>query len=202
MSRDDGFDPELYEWMVGLPLYDASTCSRLPNERGVYFVVEASEQLRIGRESKRRIVRVGKAESLVQRISGDHYQVLPDLSRRRKIPRAGSVFRLHVGGAWLRKRKRLTDAERWQAKRVAMPGVEEAVSRYLRESVGFHVAEGFYQLENYLIASVAGWSLTPSARWLGMWARNPVIRQSGLWNVQHVSGPVLSTGQRTLLLSA
>lgn len=196
------FDAEFYEWIVGLPLFYASTCTRLSTERGVYFVVEEGQRFRIGRVWKRRIVRVERAESLIQRIAGDHYLVMPELARRPKMPHAGSVFRLHVGGAWLRKHERLRDAELWQAKRIDMPAVEDVVSDHLHKSTGFHVAEGWYELEKFLIASVAGWRLKPNSGWLGRWARNPVVRRSGLWNVQHVAGPCLSNEQRSSLLNS
>jgi len=202
MDADRHFDPELFEWILSLPLYDASTCTRLSSEPGVYFVVEEGELFRTGGVSRERIVRVGRAESLIQRIAGDHYLVMPQLARRPKTAHAGSVFRLHVGGAWLRRHKRLRDAELWQAKRIDMPVVEEVVSDYLHKSTGFHVAEGWHELEKFLIASMAAWRLKPSPGWLGRWARNPVVSRCGLWNVQHVAGPRLSNDQRSSLLNS
>lgn len=115
----------------------------------------------------------------------------------------GSVFRKHLGGALLRKSNpedsRLTY---WLTQDgPTFAAVEEMVSVKLRNDFTFSCVrveqkEERRALEKGLIALLAQYPLDrPSANWLGNYAANEKIRQSGLWNTQNIEAEALTPEQ-------
>lgn len=108
--------------------------------------------------------------------------------------RRGSVFRRHLGTALLA-RDDPSDSRIpvwFSQRRVPFPEVETAVSRELRERFSFSCvrmddARERLNLEKGLIALLSQHPVSsPSPGWLGRFATHPAIRESSLWNTQHV----------------
>jgi hypothetical protein len=76
--------------------------------------------------------------------------------------------------------------------------MEAAVSALLRESLWFRCVaiadiQERNQYEEVLIATVAACQVCcPSGQWLGRYAYNTKVLQSGLWNSNHVRGEIVS----------
>lgn len=176
-------------------------------QRGVYFFFEPGEF----REDRRtyRVVRVG-----THAVSpGSQTTLWKRLSQHRGTLRGGggnhrgSIFRLHVGAALLN--HGLADAAagvQWGNPhrppegelREAERRIEQMVSQYIRSMPFLWVAvedpPGRNSDRKVIEANVIGLLSNrgrppidpPSAGWLGHWSVNPAVRESGLWNVDHV----------------
>lgn len=190
----------VYDVLHRLPRHDWRTPgSQLP-ENGVYIFFERGELIDVGGRKWERIVRVGThthGDNFRSRIR-QHYGPLKTVGGSR----SGSVFRKHVGGALLQRSDpsdpRLQD---WQKVVGKFPEVEAEVSQLLRDDftfVCFPVGDNDERLalESGLIALLAQHPLgTPSSEWLGRYARDEKIRESGLWNVHDVDGRPLTMEQ-------
>jgi hypothetical protein len=176
---------------------------QVPFSNGLYFFYERGEASPHAPQG--RVVRVGNHprsdNSLVRRLQ-QHY------SGRKN----GSVFRRYVGGALIR----ALDPDN----SCLMPGpgrghwerhgqdtchlcaaVEQQVSLSLREKFTFRCIEidnrrERNNLEESLIATLSACNeCIPSESWLGRQACSSVLRGSGMWNCQGVSGEQLSEGE-------
>lgn len=167
---------------------------------GVYFFFEQGET-RPDRSFKPRIVRVGTHGLIV----GSKSTIYGRLSQHRGTltgggNHRGSVFRLHVGNALLRRDAHEMRCNTWgrgsnapREIRLAERSIEEAVSRYIgnMELLWFAIpdepgpssARGY--IERNTIALLAG-KEPASPTWLGFQSGNASIIRSYLWNVKHI----------------
>ena len=176
-------------------------------ENGVYFIFEDGEHA----HGSERIVRVGSHTgpgNLAARLR-EHLTENKDRS----------VFRKHIGRAIL---TRANDpfVEQWELdlttreKRDRFGGgvdkqkqvsIEHAVSRYIQTKMSVSVIpipdnEAALHFERLCIGTLSRCSeCVPSAEWLGSFSPLEKIRQSGLWQVQGLSGGGLSGGDLTTL---
>jgi len=184
--------PAVYDVLSKLPRYNYYTDSRFLPENGIYFFFEEGEKRKDGGE---RLVRIGtnKSEGRLKKRLNDHFGGSRDTS----------VFRKHIGGAIIRKLglgdKKLKN---WYSKEGrADQEIEKLVSRHLKENLSFTCIEVNSRderllLEEGLIALFAGEVVEkPSADWLGRYAESKIIRESGLWNIEHVDGKPLTGKQ-------
>lgn len=177
--------------------------------RGVYFFFEPGEFREDGRTP--RVVRVG-THAVVE---GSQTTLWKRLSQHRGSLRGGggnhrgSIFRLHVGTALLNRglvdvaasvqwgsSRRPSEPELREAER----HVEQMVSQHIRSMPILWVAvedppsktSDRKVIEANAIGLLSNWGRDPvdppSAGWLGRWAARPAVRESGLWNVEHVDG--------------
>lgn len=188
--------------------------------RGVYFFFEPGEVRADGRS---RVVRVGThgltptgRTTLWKRLSqhrGNLGGANPGGGNHR-----GSVFRLHVGEALLRRDGDPDGiAATWgrgtseaSEVRLAEAAHERRVSAHLGQMEVVWVAiEDDYgpTSERGLVEAAAIGTLSllarphgdqPSDTWLGRWSAREVIRRSGLWNVRHVEGVQAQLGLEAL----
>jgi hypothetical protein len=176
----------IHELLEPLPLHDFRTpTTRLPRN-AIYFFYEEGEFCRHFDVIRPRIVRVGT-----------HREQNRFPSRIRQHfggNKNGSVFRKHLGGAVLRRRNpddfRL---DKWLKQDTpTFKEVEELVTNKLAADFTFKCIavedkKERLDLEERLIATLAKCpGCEPSMEWLGHYAASEEIRQSGLWNVQHV----------------
>jgi len=116
----------------------------------------------------------------------------------------GSVFRLHVGSALIRKRPKNLSVATWGIGQAAAPEtrreehrLENEVSRYIGrmdilwvpvgDAAGPHSDRAFIEQNAIaLLAGLVGPLDRPSGSWLGNHSPHPAIRWSGLWNVNYV----------------
>jgi hypothetical protein len=178
-------------------------------QRGVYFFFETCEYREIGRDL--RVVRVGthaltagSSTTLWQRLSQHRGQI--GGSHAGGGNHRGSVFRRHVGTARLN-RSDYPDALRatWGHGSTAPRStldiehlLEQDVSRFVRgmpflwldvpDAPGGMSDRG--EIEENAIAMLSNRGKKPvdppSSEWLGRYADQAKVRESGLWNVQHV----------------
>jgi len=114
-----------------------------------------------------------------------------------------SVFRRHVGAALIRRDglpddllASWLDRRRPPGERASQePGIEREVSRHIGAmpflwlSVPGRADRGYLESSSIaLLSCLVGGLDQPSASWLGRHAERAEIRESGLWNVHHVSG--------------
>jgi len=175
-------------------------------QRGVYFFFEHGED-RTTLGTGPRVVRVGthalredSRSTLWKRLSahkGTLYGEYAGGGNHR-----GSVFRLHIGAALLNKEQRQVELQRWLegssaplAIRRAEHDIECPVSDYIRLMPFLWIkvddapgpASKRAVIEKNSIALLSNWHLSesidpPSSTWLGRYAWNDKVRQSGLWN--------------------
>jgi len=200
------------EVLTGGPLALANPAVRssCPN-KGVYFFFEAGEVRDGGRHRVVRVgthaVSVGSARSLWDRL-GQHRGTLggghPGGGNHR-----GSVFRKHLGLALLGATPeeyadaRLTWGQGSSAARVTRDReypLEQRVSSIIRGMPVLWVSVSGSAgpendravIERNTIALLSNWGKppidAPSAEWLGRHSPYPQVRESGLWNVNHVDG--------------
>lgn len=179
-------------------------------ERGVYFFFQDGELREDGRTP--RVVRVGthgvssrSKTTLWNRLSQHRGSVRSGGGDHR-----GSIFRLHVGIAMLRQQpdEFLAAGTTWgrgnsadRATRVAEELLESAVSRFIGDMPFLWVEiddepgpqSQRQVVESNLIALLSNANKPPldppSSTWLGHHSDRPAIRDSGLWNVNHVYEP-------------
>lgn len=186
---------------------------RLPEHRdanefsfsnGLYFFYEKGESSLHATDG--RIVRIGnhpRAQDRLRARLGDHIRSGPGAKN-------GSVFRRYLGGALVRRRDPTSACLRpgpgqghWErqdanACRIC-EDVEAEVQTYMTENLYFRCVRIDDLLERNLfeaslIGTVAACGLCgPSQHWLGLLAYPQAVRASGLWNVQHVDGPSVTT---------
>lgn len=175
--------------------------SMLP-KRGVYFIFDPNEK-RLRNPDQPRCVRVGT--HAVSR--GSKSTLLTRLlAHRGKLDHGGShrasVFRRHVGAALLKRGFR-GPVPSWGS-RHARPGVrekeqrlEEAVSRRIGKMQILWIAvpgksepgsdRSFIERNSIrLLNGQTGPFDSPKGNWLGRKSTDKKIRESGLWNVEHV----------------
>lgn len=174
--------------------------------RGVYFFFEPGE---IRAEGSPRVVRVGTHGLTV----GSKSTLWGRLSQHRGRTSGsgnhrGSVFRLHVGAALIA-RGDVVPVGSWGQRssaprevREAEAAIELAVSAHLAAMTVLWVpvddepgaSSDRGRIEAGAIAALSRLSNPeadpPSLGWLGNYAARPAIRGSGLWNVNHVDGPL------------
>ena len=184
-------------------------------ERGVYFFFQEGELREDGRTP--RVVRVG-THGLS---AGSKTKLWNRLSQHRGSTRTGggnhrgSIFRLHVGIAMLHDQPDdfLAARATWgrgssadHATRVSEELLESAVSRYIGAMSLLWVKIGDEPgpqsrrqvVESNLIALLSNAQKAaidpPSSTWLGHHSDRAAIRDSGLWNVNHVYEPYRPEG--------
>jgi len=189
---------ELYSFQIKRPRYNYLTASRDLPRNGIYFFFEKGEKIEQGVE---RIVRVG-THKVDDRFRGRIRQHYGNRSSLRGNKNA-SVFRKHVGGALLRRdNPRDERLGEWlkQGGRSYLE-VEARVSECLRNNFTFccFTVEGQgnrLNLEKGIIALLAKHPLgRPTTDWLGKYAYEQRIGQSGLWNTQQLDAEPLSEEQ-------
>ncbi|WP_374712416.1 hypothetical protein [Symbiobacterium terraclitae] len=181
--------------------------NRILPRMGVYFFFEPGEYREDGHTP--RVVRVGthavsagSQTTLWNRLSQHRGRLKGGGGNHR-----GSIFRLHVGTALLN--RGLADAAagvQWGSPRRPEEGalreaerrVEEMVSQYIRSMPFLWVAvddpPSKASHRKVIEANAIGLLSNlgrepvdpPSPGWLGHWADRPAVRESGLWNVNHV----------------
>lgn len=208
---------ELLARLESLPFQGASLSSVLSNallpQRGVYFFREQGELLTpatVGLVGVQRITRVGThavtagSKSTLRNRLRAHFGAKSGTGNHR-----GSIFRLHVGNALLRSENR--SLETWGVGSVAPHALRECEQAQIDESalerrVSIVIGampvlwvdvpdEASASSERALIERGAIGLLSnglaplvaPSASWLGRLSTREEIRQSGLWNLRHVS---------------
>lgn len=195
----------VYTLIAPLPRYDHHTPTEQLPKNGIYLFFERGEVVQRRNKILQRIVRVGthKKNGLFSRRIRQHYGRVASLGGNKNA----SVFRRHLGGALLR-RLDLSDPrlEEWLTQGApTFPEVESMVSLLLRFDFAFSCLrvdrEGErLDLERSLIALLAQHPLgRPSRTWLGAYAASERIRESGLWNTQHLGGEPLTREKLTRL---
>jgi hypothetical protein len=170
--------------------------------RGVYLFFEAAELRPDGKTA--RVVRVG-----THGVSAGSKSTLWQRLSQHRGPRGGagshrgSVFRRHVGHA-LATRVPSAACESWGVGQTANPGIrqqeeplEKLVSQEMAQMSLLWLAiddkpardcDRAY-IERNLIGLLSAASEPPSVEWLGNLSREQTIRNSGLWNLNHVGDP-------------
>ena len=179
----------IHELLEPLPLYKYPfRIGDLPGN-AIYFFYEDGEVVKIGDKMIKRIVRVGTHRSqhrFPNRIY-DHFYGNKN----------SSVFRRHLGAALLAKENpgdpRLREWVKQGGK--TFRDVEERVTRLLKEKFSFKYIrvddrDERLELEEKLISTLAKFSAKyASPHWLGHYSPSREVRESGLWNVEHVYSP-------------
>lgn len=174
--------------------------SGIPNN-GVYIIFEKGETA----HSVDRIVRIGinvGQGNLHQRLS-EHYEIMN---------KDRSIFRKNIGLAILNDREDqfidkwkidlTTHASRQENKELVnseeILEVEKEVSQIIQGNFSFTVIKvddraKRIKLESALISTVAQCKeCGPSKEWLGLKSPKKKIRESGLWQEQHMSDPIIT----------
>lgn len=191
----------LHEWFNGLKRYTFDFNEKEIFQNGLYVLFESGEKF----EGLDRIVRIGThtgQNNLVKRLS-EHF-LRPNKDR--------SVFRKHIGRAILVRdndHELLThwnidltskkSREKWEGKidKTAIQVVENKVSDYMKNHFSFTVIpienkEKRLFFETGIVATVLqSPSFYPSPNWLGKFATQAKIRDSGLWQIQGQNGTPL-----------
>lgn len=186
----------------GLPLRDYTGRSSWP-DRGVYFFLDPGQSRANGRSP--RIVRVGThalTENAKSKLWGRlraHRGSVDGRGNHR-----GSIFRLHVGAALLERDGRKEDFSTWGVGQSASRAVrdsevahERRVSDYLGklpvlwvavpDPPGPESARGYIERNAIALLSNRLHPIDPpNDYWLGAHSRRHEIRESGLWNLNHV----------------
>jgi hypothetical protein len=183
-------------------LRDCDGADRWPRQ-GVYFFFEPGEARPDGGD---RVVRVG-----THALTASSQATLWGRLRQHRGHVGGSrpgggnhrasVFRRHVGGALIRREGLPGELlESWLDRHGPRPGSAEAEAR-VEADVSRHIGDmpflwlgvpdraqrGFVERNSIALTSLLADGLDqPSTAWLGRDAERTEIRQSGLWNVEHV----------------
>jgi hypothetical protein len=173
--------------------------------QGIYFFYEDGENRADG---SRRLVRIG-THALTQTskatLWGRLRQHRGQLAGR--DPGGGdhraSVFRRHVGAALIRRDGLPDDLLASWLDRHRPPGERDSQEAGIEREVSRHIGampflwlsvpgrddRGYLESNSIaLLSCLAGGPDLPGANWLGRHAERAEIRESGLWNVHHVSG--------------
>ena len=183
-------------------------------KRGVYFFFEKGETRQ--RNNKFRVVRIGthalklNSKSTLWSRLRQHRGYRDGRGNHR-----GSVFRLHVGNAIIKKnkldKKYLTWAKGSSAPkqiRTQESSLEIRVSKYIglmpflwleiNDSAGTNSDRAHIERNSITLLSNYGYFGTPSAidtpskTWLGCFSKKEIMK-SGLWNVNYVTGKIVDT---------
>jgi hypothetical protein len=201
----------LHETLSRLPRLRREDLSKVPNN-GIYALFENGEQAHGGE----RIVRVGThrgQNNLAKRIREHLYT--PNKDR--------SIFRKHVGRCLLAKAgdpflvqwetdlttKAARALHEDKVNKARLQEVEAEVTRYMVESFSFAVlrfdekADRLHYEECLLSTIYQCPDCGPSETWLGKsHPKSEIIRTCGLWNVQSLTGKVLSVDEAKRLVQA
>lgn len=189
-------------------------------ERGAYFFFENGEERASGRGP--RVVRVGTHAVRRDARTGLWDRLRTDrgtLSSKHAGGgnHRGSVFRLHVGTAILRKERLENSYPTWDNPKLRSSApkevrdqeypIEKKVSRHIRsmpflwlevnDAPGPQSERAYMGRNSIILLSNYGRLGTPSALdppsagWLGHFCRSDMVRESGLWNVNHVTEELL-----------
>jgi len=190
----------LHDVLSSLPRLKREDLARVP-KNGIYVLFEKGQAAHDGD----RIVRIGTHRGHNQ-LPG---RIREHLYKRNKDR---SIFRKHVGRCLLAK---TSDPflSRWEldltskasrllnegkVDKVRLQEVEADVTRYMVENFSFAVlhfddkADRLQYEKNLLSTIYACPDCGPSETWLGKYHPSQVIREGGLWNVQGLSGAVIS----------
>ncbi len=173
-------------------------------ERGVYFFFEDGE-FRTLRFAQPRVVRVGT--HMVSRGSRSTFWHRLHTHRGSEDGRGnhrGSIFRLHIGKALMTRTDGDIHVPTWgigqaasAATRKKEKELEEKVSEYIGkmsflwlnvpDDAGPGSDRAYIERNSIgLLSNCCDPIDAPSSNWLGMFSPNEAIRNSGLWNVDHV----------------
>ncbi len=178
----------VHELLELLPLHKYPVRRQDLPSNGIYFFYEEGEIIRTSNKVIKRIVRVGTHREQ-GRFPGrilDHFYGNKN----------SSIFRKHLGAAILAKENpHSLKLREWMKQNKTFRDVEEKVSRLLREKFSFRYVrvddrDERLELEERLISTLARFSpkyISPN--WLGQYSPSREIRESGLWNVEHVDSP-------------
>lgn len=167
--------------LAQLPLVsDLGFAARDLPRNGIYFFYEEGEG--------ERIVRVGthKGNARFYDAIRTHYGTRQSFRAWRRT----SEFRYHLGAALLNRDQDPRIAEWLDRKGERMRDVEAEVTELLHKTFTFRAlsVDDLHErlaLERALIGVLSA-TPTMGEEWLGLHAVNPVIRKSGLWNVDHI----------------
>jgi len=216
----------LHEQLEQLPLIRCPFNLKQLPENGIYFFYEKGETWGHGGD-KQRIVRIGthRSNNFRSRIN-DHFLLdgrKMNFNSMKPAPKDRSIFRKNIGRALLGKRGspylqtwELDFTPRSNRDRYSYlrdieleKEIEKQITQILRNNFSFRfivveneaIKMGTKGLESNLIGTVAGCSLCePSSGWLGRHSPKKEIRNSGLWVVQHLNSPPITT-EKSLLTS-
>lgn len=223
---------ELCQWLhtqlTPLPPVAYPFDSKQLPDNGIYFFYEKGEVWGHG-EGQPRIVRIGthRDGNFRSRIS-EHFllnEAKVNFDATKPPPHDRSVFRKNIGRALLNRshdrylvvwdidfmKKENLEKYAYLREIETERRIEAEVTRLLRDNFFFRfvVVEGQAErmgskgLEARLIATVARCSACrPSPDWLGQYSPKEKIRQSGLWQVQHLRADPLTESDRALLMAA
>lgn len=209
---------DLRERIGGYRLLSKCTGSMKWPKKGVYFFFEPdetrdfSEDLRIVRVGTH-AVSMGSRTALWDRLRthrGSLSGMYADGGNHR-----GSIFRLHVGSAILNKGELKGECSSWglgssssRRTRVSEHPIEMKVSQHIRSmpflwlKVGDEPSPNSERayLERNAISLLSNYNKLgtseaidpPSDNWLGYHCENKFVRESGLWNVDHVMGKTVN----------
>jgi hypothetical protein len=201
----------LHESLTRLPRLKREDLSRVP-KNGIYVLFEKGEHGHGGD----RIVRVGThrgQNNLPGRIREHLYKTNKDRS----------IFRKHVGRCLLAKAgdpflsqweldltaKASRDLHESKVDKARLQEVEAQVSRYMVENFSFAVlrfdsAADRHDYEEALLSTVYECpACGPSEAWLGKHhPKSEILKNCGLWNVQNLTGKVLSRDEAERLVIA
>lgn len=218
----------LHEQLGQLPLLRYPFNLKNLPKNGIYFFYEDGEVSQHN-QSQLRIVRIGthKDDNFRNRIA-EHFLLNENkmnLDVSKSPPHDRSIFRKNIGRALLNRdndkyldvwEKDLTSKDSrkkyWHLRDIVKEKeVESAVTDVLRQKFMFRflVIEGESLrmgqdgLEGKLIATVAQCGLCkPSQGWLGNSSTVLKIKNSGLWQVQHLENDEISTNNMSVILTA
>lgn len=195
---------------------------------GIYFFYENGETWGHG-ERKSRIVRVGTSKdgNFRSRIS-EHFlfdESKMSFDANRPAPHDRSIFRKNIGRALLNQRRdkylQIWEIDFTSHKQRMNFGhlrdmkkekeIEQEISRILRFNFSFRFIElegqtkrmGATGLESALIGSLSHCDLCePSTTWLGNNSPIKEIRESGLWQFQHLKAKPITDTDKTTITNA
>jgi hypothetical protein len=197
-------------------------------KNGIYFFYEKGEIWGHG-ENQPRIVRIGThREGNFQSRIAEHFlldEAKMNLGVTRARPHDRSIFRKNIGRTLLNRQRSpylaVWEIDFMKRENLQKHGhlreieterrIEAEVTRLLQENFSFRfvvlegqsVRMGSEGLEARLIGTVAGCSACgPSPGWLGQHSPKAKIRQSGLWQVQHLRARPLTEPDKRLLIVA
>jgi hypothetical protein len=171
--------------------------SNIP-QNGIYLLFERGERISVAGTENDRVVRVGthKVNGGLKRRLRQHY----------RGNKNASTFRRDVGSAMLSRSGVSSDiVSAWMGRARFERSAEQELSEFMDSQFTFSCiavdpVEQRMRLEQDLIAFFASHAQVPvEDEWLGRWAARPVIRESRLWNLEHVDAePLTSDGFRLL----
>lgn len=186
---------KIHHLFNGMKRFDFSFDEKQIPENGIYILFEKGEKA----HGIDRIVRIGTHtgnNKLKSRLK-EHFV---------KKNKNRSVFRTHIGTCFLNKKNdsywkiwdrnmtKKEDREKYND-RINMEkekNMEERVTKYIQDNFSFVVFKvddenKRCEIESKIISTVSLCNeCRPSENWLGLFSTKDKIRQSGLWNIQHL----------------